>query len=96
MAGRGVADKHSAADHSEDAVAVVAMDYGYLAEREDGATPILFVKDRKHRWYSATCMPSKGTAHPFCAKTTAKAIALGGHRRIILRSDQEPAMVALK
>ena len=40
VAGRGRSDKHRQSDHSQDALAVVGMDYGYLGQELE-ATPLL-------------------------------------------------------
>ena len=63
MAGRGVADRHLSRDHTEDALAVVCLDYTYLSDVED-AGPILVGKDYKHRWFYVMVMPTKGVGHP--------------------------------
>jgi hypothetical protein len=64
VAGRGVADRHLSRDHTEDALAVVCLDYTYLSDVED-AGPILVGKDSKHRWFYAMVMPTKGVGHPW-------------------------------
>ena len=95
MGGRGVAEGHSAADHAENAIAVVGVDYGYLGEALD-ASPILFVKDRKQRWYFAILMPCKGTGHVCCVRALVEELLNTRHSTMIVRSDNEPAIVALR
>ena len=95
VAGRGVDDKHTSSDHTEDALPTIGLDYGYLGERED-ASPILCGKDSKHRWFFGEVMPFKGTQHPWCAKHVAHLIGLAGHKRLIMRTDGEPAIASLR
>ena len=96
VAGRGLADKHVQADHSEVALPTVAFDYGYLGDREEECSPILCGKDRDSRWYYGILMPCKGTQDAYCAKQTTTELSLAGHRRFVLRSDGEPAILALR
>ena len=51
VAGSGRSDAHGHHDHSEDAIAVIAIDYGYMGdgESEERASPIIFGRDGKHR-----------------------------------------------
>eukprot|EP00975_Prorocentrum_lima_P059172 12407831-Prorocentrum_lima.AAC.1 len=41
-------------------------------------------------------VPTKGVQDEWAYKSLAAKIALSGHRRIVVRSDGEPAMVAYK
>ena len=96
VAGRGLADKHVQADHSEVALPTVAFDYGYLGDRGEECSPIFCGKDRDSRWYYGILMPCKGTQDAYCAKQTTTELSLAGHRRFVLRSDGEPAILALR
>ena len=78
MAGRGLADKHVQADHSEVALPTVAFDYGYLGDREEECSPILCGKDRDSRWYYGILKPCKGTQDAYCAKQTTTELSLAG------------------
>ena len=98
IAGRGVSDRHvwRAADAS--AVPVVGVDYGFFAPKDEGpeGTPVLCGKDTRHKWYYAVPMPCKGTGDPWCAKALAGTLARAGFARLVLRSDTEAAILALK
>ena len=74
---------------------MISVDYGHLGELE-AASPILFGKDATHRWYFAVIMLFKGVVPSWGAKALVAQVKTGGHPRVILRSDGEPAVVALK
>ena len=93
VAGRGLSREHRAADHEESAIAVAGFDYGFFSE---GSSPLLCGKDSKHRWFYAAVVPSKGVIHPWPVKSFVHRLSLAGHRRMILRSDGEPSVVAWK
>ena len=65
-------------------------------ENDQKASPILVLKSERHRWTSSEVYPAKGTLHTRCAKRLAAELALLPWRRFTLKSDQEPAIVALK
>ena len=99
VAGRAVSDRHIWQPLPEGALAIVGLDYGYLAPRgepEERCTPILFGKDSRHKWFFAIPMPSKGITEPWCAQAVASSVSRAGFGRLSFRSDTEPAIVALK
>ena len=95
VAGRGVSDRHVLHDTSQDALAVVGMDYGYMVDQQD-ASPMFCGKDSKHRWFYACAVPSKGVEHEWTPKHISDQMGPAGHRRMLLRSDKEPALMPLK
>ncbi|CAK0838042.1 unnamed protein product, partial [Prorocentrum cordatum] len=95
VSGRGLSAGRQTKDHQESALAVVGIDYGYLGERED-ATPLLIGEDSKQRWFHASVVPSKGTQHPWPAKSWSMRLASAGHKRFVFRPDGEAPLVALK
>lgn len=99
VAGRGVSDRHVWRQPDPGTVAVIGLDYGYLVPRaavEDSCSPLLCGRDTLHKWSFGFALPCKGTAHPYCVKAVTAALARGGFARVCLRSDTEPAMVALR
>ena len=58
--------------------------------------PILVIKSHKARWILSHAVPSKGTKHPWGAKCLAAALVQSGFPKVILKSDNEPAVVELK
>ena len=92
VAGRGRADRHSVHDHTQDGLAAIGIDYGYLgAELE--ATPLLCGKDQKHRWFYGLPLPAKGVGDWSC-KALAEQLRLAGHCRMVIRCYSEPAMLS--
>ena len=53
-------------------------------------------KDSKHRWFYACAVPSKGVEHEWTPKHISDQMGPAGHRRMLLRSDKEPALMAVK
>ena len=76
IAGRGLSDRHAVADTSEEALARVGLDYGYLGSEED-ATPLLCGRDSKHRRYYAIAVSRKGEAG-YAVKRTTDELHLAG------------------
>ena len=82
---------------------MVSMDYMFLGPPgavADSATgsdklPILVVRDRWTKNIWAFACPSKGTEHPYAGKAVLGAINKLGYTKLILKSDQEPAIKKL-
>jgi len=51
--------------------------------------------DRWSKSHTAIYLPAKGVGHPYSAEAVARAVSRHGYRRVVLKSDQEPALVAL-
>ena len=100
VAGRGRSDRHAVAAESEEHTKpVVSIDYCYLCsdkKDEAKATPILAIRHSHDSWLDALALPSKGTQHSYNAKALAAKLAATGLSSLILRSDQEPAIIELK
>jgi len=58
-------------------------------------SPLLCGRCSSDRWLVGAMLPCKGVEHPFCVITLAKEIRATGHRRLFVRSDNEPAIRAL-
>ena len=82
---------------------VLCIDYAFCGlpgELPDNAVgskklPILIVKDRRTKAIAAHPMPAKGASHPYPAKALLGDIERLGYKRVVVESDQEPAIVAL-
>ena len=63
---------------------------------EHGNTlPVLIVRDRKSKSIGSHLVPSKGVTHPHPAKALMTYPDSTGYKRVILKSDQEPSIVAI-
>ena len=97
--GRGVNPPHRRSDAQDDLEGVlhVSMDYGFLGEKEseEQVTPVLVIRERRHKMTCAMLVPREGTEIHWIAKRAAQCIGLLGHDRVTLRCDSEPAIEAL-
>ena len=78
---------------------IVSVDYMFMhdnqGEGEEKGMPSMVVEDRKTRIIRARVVPQKGN-HAYGIKVLSGVIESLGHSKIILKSDQEPAMLSLK
>ena len=58
-------------------------------------SPVLVIRERRHKMTWATLVPRKETEFPWIAKRAAKFIDQLGHNRVTLRCDNEPAIETL-
>ena len=56
--------------------------------------PILIGSDRKSKWKIANMVPRKGHDH-HAIKMVAREIRISGYSKMVLKSDQEPAIQRL-
>ncbi len=97
--GRAEAYGHRSSKTDKREAPVVGVDYMYMRsereqEEEKGMT-IIRLKDQRTNMIAAKVLPSNGV--DACAvESVRRALEQLGHRRIILRSDSEPAILALK
>jgi len=100
--GRGPGLRHREVDHAGDQVPVVSIDFAFLGtSRGDGddqpksGTPTLVVRDRWSKSIYAHVLPSKGLEHAYGEKCILTDLQKLGYKRVVMKSDQEPAMIAL-
>ena len=83
----------------EDREPLVSVDYMFMhdnqGEGEEKGMPIMVVKDRKTRIIRARVVPKKGN-HGYGIKVLIGVPESLGHVEVILKSDQEPALMSLK
>ena len=95
-AGKGIGATHqSSPEEEESAVPTISLDYGFMGEKENETMPILFMRDRKRKRPAASTEVAKGVAQyavSFCVGW----IRDLGWKRVIWKSDREPAILALK
>ena len=101
--GRGRSQQHRLQDHTGDGVPVVSIDYGFfgssstaLAAGASGSEmPVLVVRDRRSKATWSHLVPCKGTAHHWPTKVLVQDLDRSGYRKVILKCDQEPSIIAL-
>ena len=77
-------------------VPVISIDYMYLGNKgEEKGSPILAGIDAKSGTMFAQVVPEKGI-HSYAVKRLSQEIRRMGYQKIVLKSDQEPAIMALK
>ena len=84
----------------ETTIPAIATDYGYLIERDDllqeaAGAPILVSKCDRDRWFGAAIVPTKG-ADEYAVAELKNDVIGSGFTEILVRSDNEPAILALK
>ena len=83
---------------------MIAIDYGFLDDagevEKDGSEKaritFLAVKDRNDKAVAALPVPCKGAGNGYPVKRLRKQLDTWGRTRVVLRSDQEPAILDLK
>lgn len=94
MRARGLVERHAQAQRQEKGVPILGMDYFYFSQTEEGL-PHLQVKDDHSGMCWASPVPSKGN-DAFAVNFVLNVLDEVGYRRLILRSDNEPSIKALK
>ena len=82
----------------EEEVPVISVDYMFMETDDKDAgrgMPILVSRDRKTKWINAAVVTQKGNC-PYAVKRLSEDIGAMGYNRIVLKSDQEPAVKDLK
>ena len=93
--------KQSDEDRDAEQIPVISYDYGFLGGDDASVSslahsmPVLVGHDRRSKADWTHPVPSKGTADPYPAKAVAKDLEMTGYKRVILKSDQEPSIVAV-
>ena len=94
--GRGTAHPHTSMYHSrEGEVPTVGADYHYMGmEGEEGTVPMLAIKDAASKVVFDIVATAKGN-NEYMVRRVMQCLDLLGYKRIILKSDNEPSLVAL-
>ena len=102
--GKSKGKPHKRTEEEPRELPTIALDYTFMHEsqnkHEEKGMPILVIKDIKQDdtgtgMIFAQVVPQKGV-QPFAVKTLAGVVAQLGHQELIMKSDGEPAIVALK
>lgn len=96
--GRAEAYPHRADEREKD-VPIASVDYMYMhseqSKEEEKGMPIMVVKDSRTKYVVAKVVAQKGVCE-YAIVSLKKAIEQLGYKKVILRSDNEPAILALK
>ena len=96
QAARSTGQPHlKAPAEDETAVPQILWDYGYLGADDGKSLPLLVVKDRRTKRVAATFVQAKGS-DPYAIKFGSSFLESTGYRQVVLKSDGEPSIVALK
>ena len=83
----------------ETAIPAIATDYGYLNDRDnqmrEAGAPILVSKCDRDRWIGAAIVPTKGADENAVAELK-NDVMCSGFTEVLIRSDNEPSILALK
>ena len=78
----------------EHTIPIVSMDYCFMGQADnDKALPILGIRDHRHKMTYAHVVPGKGTKHPYSVGPVVHDIDQLGYSKLILKNDQEQAIV---
>ena len=96
--GRAVASPHKVGDRSdrESRVPTVAIDYTFLGSDGDETFPVLVVKEDRAGAITAIPVQCKGTGDQWAVDYIKQFIEFIAYKRIVIRSDQEPAILDIK
>lgn len=98
--GRGVASPHveKKADDElrEIRRPVISMDYFFMNKEDEELTTLIAVKDERHGCVHASMVPRKGDRDEWVSSHVARFCNRLGYKEITLKSDTEPAMLALR
>ena len=93
---KGHGQPHRTAPEEDDtAVPTIMSDYGFMGQDDGKCLPILCIKDRRTKRVAATFLEAKGNT-PYGQKFFENFLLSTGYKRVINKSDGEPAMVSLK
>ena len=94
--GRGKDRPHRHIDRTADGVPVLGFDFFLIGEEsEDGTVPAVAMRDSLSKQLHGHLLPGKGLDHDWTAQQLKEDLEELGYRRVSLRCDKEPAIVAL-
>ena len=97
--GRGISIQHRRVQTEAEQVPTISMDYGFLGDDSQRATslPILIARDRMSKTIWALPVPNKGVHVDLRGCTSLiQRLENTGYTKMILKCDNEPAIVALQ
>ena len=97
--GRAESYGHVKKVQNEGDAPTIGLDYMYMHSEqeteEEKGMPIVVAKDSKTKMTMARVVPSKGV-DSYAVETVKKMVERLGYKKIIMKSDNEPAVLALK
>ena len=97
MAGRRDNPPHYRMPPEEHLVPEVMLDYAFVRRADETETvTVLVAKDRESRALRAWTMRYKGVSTEEAAARATEGIKAFGHRKILIKVDNEPALKALR
>ena len=95
--GAAISDPHRRGNHTSE-LPIISIGYSSLSSEDqesEGAMPVLNIKDSWSKKVAAEIVPRKGN-NEYALEVLTDFIKQTGYKRIILKSDQEPAILSLK
>ena len=94
--GAAQSNHHVKSEHEDQAIPVVSIDYAYMeSQSEDKGMPMVITKDRSTKAVYADVVQEKGV-NQYAVRRVSKNLQLIGHDKIILKTDNERSILALK
>ena len=96
--GRSISSQHRTQVHDqqekEERLPTMHLDYYFQGNREEDVLPMLAIKFKPTRTVVSSAVEAKGvTEH--AVKVIVEAVRKSGHRRLLIKSDNESALVAV-
>ena len=96
VAGRGVKAPHKLRKRGEDELPRFSMDYGFLGQQGQDTAVLFVMKEIGTGMTMAMIVPKKGLSDDWIPRRISGFVRTFGYKKIIIRSDNEPAIVALR
>ena len=94
--GRGRDLPHRSRDRTEDGLPIIGVDFFFIGEPSvETLMPAVVIRDSASKALFAHVIPGKGLDYDWTAQQVAADIGRMGYPRVVLRSDQEPAITAM-
>jgi hypothetical protein len=92
----GLEHQHRMVNREEDEIPVVSCDFFFMGQDEEKCVPMVAMVDNRTKTISASALPDKKAITRSNVKVLSNFFKALGYNRIINKSDNEPAIVALK
>ena len=96
MAGRGQKSGHKKQKRDGGELPRFAMDYGFLGDEGQPTASLLVMRELKTGMMLGIIVEKKGVGAPWVEQRIANFINGFGHKKLLVRSDNEPSILALR